>query len=259
MKVSWDSQYGSVRMPQICAVTGQQASGTMPVVFRNKWARFLPRGLATLVVNATNRPQMVQIPVTEQVRKTVMRYRLLTLAGLGVLVVFLLIAWLVKGNAGGAIAGIGLLLGLVVIFFFGLKTNVLKTDVNGSRLIMGAAAPEFAQQFAAMNPPGLVQLEGEAGAQPVQGYRAPQQPYGQPQPPAGQPGQQSGQPGQQYGQSQQQYGQPAQQPGQPYGQHPAQQLGRPYGQQYGPDQHSNPNGQQPGQQSPYNQPGGQPR
>lgn len=220
MKVSWDSQYGEVRMPGICAVTGQPATGTMPVTFRKQWTMFVPRGFARLIINSVNRPQLLQIPVCDAVRKSTNRYRLLTFSGLGFMVLMWIIAVAVKGMGGSLVALVGLVVGVAAGIYFAGKINVLKTDVDGSRLTMGAASDAFAQQFVALNPPGRIQLEGTPAPQQFQQPQAPYQSY--PQPQYQQP--QYQQP--QYQQPQQvQYQQPPA-PQQPYPANPQQSYGQ---------------------------------
>jgi len=211
MKVSWDSQFGDVRMPGVCAVTGQPATGTMPVTFRKQWTRFIPRGFARIIVNSVNRPQLWQIPVSDQARKTTNRYRLLSFSGIAFMVLMWIIAVAAKGIAGSLIALVGLVIGIAAGIYFSGKINVLKTDVDGTRLTMGAASDLFAQQFAAMNPPGRIQIEGIVSPQQVQQPPAPQQGYpGNPH----QAGQQ--QPNQAYGQQPPPFN-PPQDPSRPQG------------------------------------------
>ncbi|SDR99381.1 hypothetical protein [Microlunatus soli] len=271
MKVMWRREHlDTARMPPICAVTGQPAEGTARVWFGKRWAMFMP-SFVRLVIDLTNRPVVINVPVSGPVQRSFTRHSKLSLLTLLGIVLAFASALALRGTFGSLLFFVFLIASLGWMIFIRSKLNIVGSDIENGWLVMERAATPFGEAMAASNPAGMVQLlesgqpqqgaavqpssppqhqagpqqqpYGAAGpngappayGQPQQQYGQPQQPYGQlPQQPYGQPQQQYGQPHQQYGQPPQQYGQPHQQYEQPHEQYgnPQQQYGN-HQQQYG--------------------------
>lgn len=209
MKVMWRRQdLGAIRMPSICAVTGQPAEAMAGVWFGKQWAMFLP-GVARSIVNLTNRPVMIKLPVSGPVQRSHNTNRKLSLLTLLAVVLAFVAAIALRGTAGSVIFLILLLGGFGWMIFVRTRMNIVRSDVDGDWLIMNQAAPQFAAALASSNPPGMVQvIDNSARGQlprPNQQYDRPSQQYGQQQAYGQQP-QQYGN-SEQYGTSQR-YGQP---------------------------------------------------
>jgi hypothetical protein len=160
MKIAWHrTAVPHLQLPPVCAVTGAPAVGPVRIIFRKGWATFLP-AIGRLVVNATNQPVVMNIPVCAAVRSRIMTWRLVGLFGLllGVVLAFVL-AGVVGGSAGALLFFVLLVVALGSGVLAQLQADVVGSDVDGDWISMRHAHPAFVQAVLAVNPPGVVFVE----------------------------------------------------------------------------------------------------
>ena len=139
MKITWQRQVtAQLQMPQLCAVTGEQATGLLPTLSRNRTASWLP-GIGRLIMNATNPAVMVRVPVSDAVRQRAMTWRMasLFLPLAGIVLGFVLAATV--GDVTGSLLFFVLLLASIGVGIFGrFQGDVFGADVNGDAISMPA-------------------------------------------------------------------------------------------------------------------------
>lgn len=185
MKVIWHRQVSTqLRQPQVCVVTGEQATSLLPTLFRNRTSYWLP-GIGRLIMSVANPAIVVGVPVSAAVRQRATTWRLISLFGpLAGVLLGLVLALAVGDSAGGLVFFVLALASLGFAIFARMQADVFGADVNGDQISMSKAHPAFADSLARSNPPGWVQIEGAAAPQqyhqpqgstydPVMGYRPP--------------------------------------------------------------------------------------
>ncbi len=163
VKITWQRQVTTqLQMPQLCAVTGEQATSLLPTLFRNRTAYWLP-GIGRLIMNATNPTMMVRVPVCAAVRQRAMTWRMVSLFVplAGIALGFVLAATV--GDVAGSLLFFVLLLASIGVGIFGrFQADVFGTDVNGDALSMSKAHPAFVDAMTRFNAPGIVQVDGSS-------------------------------------------------------------------------------------------------
>lgn len=178
--VSWpETARGQLRLPAVCAASGQPATTSVRFVFRSRWARFAP-GVASLVLHYVS--PRVDIPLAAVPAQRIRIGRVTRWAGAGFFVVAEVVGLAVQrldDRIGAAIRLVGFA-GLVMLIVGSVVARrVLVVSADSGWLSLENAHPAFVDALIRLNVPGMVQVPG--GWPQQWGYQL-RQP-GNPQPP----------------------------------------------------------------------------